>query len=144
MPLLGLNGPLSLETGIVYRQQQRRLVVTTTVNNPPPESWQSSDPYASIYVNHDGWNLETSGYGSGPTNPFGNGGHQQEGNVTFRNGVVTANFPLPEYVDLNQLTGPVIAQVRVNLRYYNDRVQNDLYLEETMYVDLHDRNNWRE
>lgn len=133
LPPLGLNGPLSLGTGIVYQGQQHRLVVTSVVNNPPPEGWHFANGYVNVHVNYKGWNFSTDG-----------NYHDDHGRVTFQDDVLKASLPLPEYVDFNQLTEPMIAHVGSSVRYYNDRGQDDMELYETMFVDLRDRGNWRE
>ena len=133
LPPLGLNGPLSLDTGIVYQKSQHRLVLTTVVNNPPPEGWYFNWASSSVYVNYKGWNFETEA-----------NNHDNSGRVSFQDGVITANLPLPEYVDFNQLTEPMIARVNVSMEYGSDRGQRGLNPRERMYVDLHDRRNWRE
>ena len=133
LPALGLNGPLTLDTGIVYQRGQHRLVVTTVVNNPPPEGWHFEYASVEVGVNYKGWGFHTS-----------ESSYEVGHKVSFQDDIITANLPLPEYVDLNQLTEPMIAHVNIYARYSNGRGQDDLYPYEVMYVDLHDRNNWRE
>lgn len=59
LPPLGLNGPLSLSTDMVYERSQHRLVVTTLVNNSPPEGWHFSGAHANVHVNYKGWDFST-------------------------------------------------------------------------------------
>ncbi len=49
-----------------------------------------------------------------------------------------------EYVNFEQLTEPMIAKVYVEVQWEDSRGQRDLDPREKMYVDLHDRANWRE
>ena len=133
LPLLGLNGPLALETGMTYQQWQHRLAVAAVVKNPPPEGWHFSYAGVGVDVEYEGWSFST--YASRD---------DDDQRMSLQDGVLTANLTLPEYIDLNQLTQPMIAQVNVSVHYYNDRGQRDLGLYEVMYVDLHDRGNWRE
>ena len=133
LPLLGLNGPLALETGMTYQQGQHRLAVAAIVKNPPPEGWHLSYADVGVDVEYEGWSFST--YASS---------YDDDQRMSLQDGVLTANLTLPEYIDLNQLTQPMIAQVNVSVGYYSDRGQRDLGLYETMYVDLHDRRNWRE
>ena len=133
LPALGLNGPLTLETGVIYQKQQHRLVVTAVVNNAPPEGWQFSPWDSHVYVNveYKGWS-------------FGTNAGADDSQVTLQNNVLVANLPLPEYVDLERLVEPMIARIDISVRYYSDRGQVSLHPSETMYVDLHDRGNWRQ
>lgn len=133
LPLLGLNGPLTLETGMTYQQGQHRLAVAAVVKNPPPEGWHFSYADVGVEVEYEGWSFST--YASRD---------DDDQRMSLQDGVLTANLTLPEYIDLNQLTQPMIAQVNVSVHYYNDRGQRDLGLYEVMYVDLRDRGNWRE
>ena len=133
LPLLGLNGPLTLETGMTYQHGQHRLAVAAIVKNPPPEGWHFSYAVVEVEVEREGWSFST--YASK---------YDDDQRVSLQDGVLTANLTLPEYIDLNQLTQPMIAQVNVSVGYNSDRGQRDLGLYEVMYVDLHDRGNWRE
>ena len=131
LPALGLNGPLSLQTTMVYQKSRHRLVVTATVNNPPPEGWRSQWASASVHVDYKEWSFYTdSSVG--------------DGRLVLHDNVLTANLSLPEYVVLEQLAEPLIAHISVHVQYSNDRRQNELYPSETIFVDLRDRRNWRE
>ena len=118
---------------MTYQQGQHRLAVAAIVKNPPPEGWHFSYADVGVDVEYEGWSFST--YASS---------YDDDQRVSLQDGVLTANLTLPEYIDLNQLTQPMIAQVNVSVGYYSDRGQRDLGLYEVMYVDLHDRGNWRE
>lgn len=118
---------------MTYQQGQHRLAVAAVVKNPPPEGWHFSYAVVEVEVEREGWSSST--YASI---------YDDDQRVSLQGGVLTANLTLPEYIDLNQLTQPMIAQVNVSVHYYNDRGQRGLGLYEVMYVDLHDRGNWRE
>lgn len=133
LPLSGLNGPLTLETGMTYQHRQHRLAVAAVVKNPPPEGWHFSYADVGVEVEYEDWSFST--YASRD---------DDDQRMSLQDGVLTANLTLPEYIDLNQLTQPMIAQVNVSVGYNSDRGQRDLGLYEVMYVDLHDRGNWRE
>ena len=133
LPLLGLDGPLTIETSVMYQQTQHRLVVTTTVNNPPPEGWYFGHGSVNVNVVYKGWSFETSGLS-----------HDGTHRVMFQDDKLTANLPLPEYVDLTLLEDPMIARVYTNLDYYNNRGPRHLSPSESMYVDLRDRDRWEE
>lgn len=133
LPPLGLNGPLSLSTGMVYERSQHRLVVTTVVNNSPPEGWRFNGDHANVHVNYKGWDFSTDA-----------SSWDDRGRVALHDNVLTANLALPEYVDLTQLTEPMITSVYVSVEYHNDRGQDDLGIHERMFVDLRDRASWRE
>ena len=138
LPALGLNGPLSLQTSMVYQKSRHRLIVTTVVNNPPPEGWRFEGAHVNVSIHYKGWSFETSG-----------STWQDDGRIALHSGVLTGHLPLPEYVDFKQLNESMIAYVHVETQWEDRREgyhsgTNHLSPRETMFVDLHDRRNWRE
>ncbi len=89
LPALGLNGPLSLETGVIYQQQQHRLVVTTVVNNPPPEGWHFEKAEVAVIAEYKGWHFSTNAYT-----------WERRYQIALQDDVLTAFLPLPEYARL--------------------------------------------
>ena len=118
---------------MVYERSQHRLAITAVVNNSPPEGWHFSGAHANVHVNYRGWDFSTDA-----------SSWDDNERVALHDNVLTANLALPEYVDLTQLTEPMITSVHVSVRYDNDRGQRDLEIYEHMYVDLRDRGSWRE
>ena len=143
----GLNGPLSLDTSMVYEDGQRQLVVVATINNPPPEGWEMQSARIMVNADNNGWSLNTnlrrSRYEPSP--------------IALNDDHISATIPLPDYADFADLTGPVLAQVYVSIQYEArinsetfdyppnpyDEGTEDLDLVESLYIDLNDRDNWR-
>lgn len=135
---LGLNGPLSLGTSVVYQDADRELVVISTINNPPPDGWEFDQATMKISASHEDWILETSARGY--SSRYIVDGQQR---VVFNTDHLIAELPLPDYADFGGLTEPVLANVWVYMVYRDDARGDEIQLRETVYIDLNDRNNWR-
>lgn len=134
-PPAGLNGPLSLETSFFYRDDQRELVVIATVNNPPPDRWRMGNAQMSLIASSNDWNMSI--------NLWGNPSYREKPSITFASDHVQAVVPLPDYASFAALTEPVLAWVNVNVVYEDEALNELIHLQETVYIDLHDRGNWK-
>ncbi len=135
---LGLNGPLSLDTSAVYDDATRHLVVTSIIDNPPPEGWEFERAYITVSAWHEDWSLETEARGFGPRIVSG-----LPELVIFDTNHFSAEIPLPDYADFNRLTEPVLAKVDAQITYHDPAREEYIRVEETLYIDLNDRRNWR-
>lgn len=130
-PPLGLNGPLSLDTHATYHDANRRLVITVTINNPPPEGWEFEHASVSIEANHNDWNLSATVQSW----------NELQG-LVFSGDHFAVDMALPDYADFNRLTEPVLARVNAGLSYRDRASSQQIWLNENMYIDLNDRDNW--
>lgn len=140
-PPLGLNGPLTLNTNVVYDDATRHLVISSHISNPPPEGWIYS--YASINIDSytDHWNLQSHVYGHGEQHWTYTGTDVQR-IVVFKTDHLGAEVPLPDYVDFSLSDESVLAKVSVNLQYQSESSNQSMSLDDTLYIDLTDRENW--
>ena len=141
-PPLGLNGPLTLDTSVAYDDATRYLIISSDISNPPPEGWIYS--YASINVDasHEHWSLSSHVYGQGEQHYIYPGTDVQR-IVVFKTNYFGAEVPLPDYVDFSLSTEPVLARVTVHLQYKSASSHQSMNLDDTLYIDLTDRDNWR-
>lgn len=142
LPHPGLNGPIGLDTSVVYDDGSRELVIVATINNPPPEGWGYNYANINVKAAHNNWELSAyrNGYGYqhviGPHPP-----------LRFYTDHLTVEIPLPDYADFNRLTEPVLARVEVTLAYKVEDPRStsseEIQLHEVLYFDLNDRDNWK-
>ena len=140
-PPLGLNGPLSLDTSVVYDDAERQLVIIATINNPPPEDWKYTNSSINVDASHQLWSLNSHVRGSGEHSTVYYGADAKNV-IVFSTDHFVAEVPLPDYVDFNRLTEPVLAKVEVWLQYRDIATDKHIQLNETLYFDLNDRDNW--
>ena len=132
-PPLGLNGPLKLDTTVMYDDATRKIFISSVISNPPPEGWVFDTASTSIEASHNRWKLNSSAHGY----------HWDLRGVFFDGERVAFEMELPDYAEFNRLTEPVLARVQTGLTYCDHRANQCINLSEQMYIDLNDRNNWR-
>ena len=135
-PVLGLSGQVSLHSEAYYHKSTHSLSVTTTVINapPPPAGWKFSSSSWRVDVNYQGWQFS----GSCDDLPW-----DEFSPAKYENGKATCDISLPDYVDFDKLTEPMLVQVWASAYYKGDNRPGDLSLSEVIYIDLFDRDNWR-
>lgn len=99
---------------------------------PLPEGFVYSGEY-SVSFFHQGWSS-----GSGCSAIY----QEPVGNSTY--GVMSCSLPLPEHWDLEQITSSLVVPVRAHGPGFGRDTGDDIYLEQTIWVDLFVRDNWTE
>jgi len=134
-PALGLAGQVSLHTEAYYHESDHSLLVVTIVNNapPPPDGWQFQRSQWDVNVEYQGWSFGTS------CEIYPQDEHHHHAYEDGR----ACEIPMPDYVDFDKLTEPMLVRVGAYVRYAGDDRPGELDLYENIYIDLFDRGNWR-
>ena len=69
--------------------------------------------------------------------------YDDRGNARYENGRATCQISLPDYVDFDKLSEPMLVQMQASVSDDGDHRPGDINLHETLYVDLSDKDNWK-